>query len=116
MHDLTFEEFEAASERGRIHALVRPTAKSARHDRDLQKCVIELRNGSTFIFDPRMLQGLEAASDDELANLDVGGGTGLHWEDLDADFLVEGLVNGRFGTRRFMHERCGWPMEIPNEL
>ena len=115
-YEFTDEQYVAATERGRIHALVKPTAKSARYDRAARKCIIELRNGSTFIFCPRQLQGMEHATDEQLAQVEIAGGTGLHWDELDGDFTVEGLVNGRFGTRRYMHERFGWPLEIPLEL
>jgi hypothetical protein len=32
-------------------------------------------------------------------------GFGLHWEELDLDFTVAGLLAGRFGTDRYMRER-----------
>lgn len=32
----------------------------------------------------------------------LGAGHGLHWEALDADFTVPGLLMGLFGTRAWM--------------
>jgi hypothetical protein len=34
-------------------------------------------------------------------------GFGLHWETLDVDFSVAGLVNGIFGTAKWMAARAG---------
>ena len=33
--------------------------------------------------------------------------TGLHWENLDADFTVSGILSGRFGTKAWMVKRQG---------
>lgn len=103
MADLTDEEFEAANERGRISFETEPHAKSARFDRATRMIVVELYNGCIFAFPPRQLQGLENATDDELAEVEVlGVGYGLHWGTRDADFTVPGLLAGRFGTAAFM--------------
>ena len=37
----------------------------------------------------------------------LGTGTGLHWEALDADLSVPGLLAGLFGTRAFMARQAG---------
>lgn len=36
-----------------------------------------------------------------------GAGFGLHWETLDVDYTVPGLMNGVFGTARWMAARAG---------
>lgn len=54
---------------------------------------MDLTNGCTFAFPPRLAQGLEAASDDELDAVEIlGAGHGLHWEVLDGDLSVPGLL------------------------
>ena len=40
--------------------------------------------------------------DDQIAALHIGSGYGLHWDDLDADFTIGGLLAGRFGTASYM--------------
>ena len=103
MAELTDEEYEAARERGRVEFETKPHARTARYDRDAGMVVVELYNGCVFSFPPRQLQGLENASDAELASVEVIGiGYGLHWEPLDADFTVHGLMEGRFGTAKYM--------------
>ena len=108
MADPSDEALAEAEERGRIHLQTAPRAKSARYDAVEGRMILELVNGCTFAFPPRLVQGLEDASDAEIAKVEVGPfGIGLHWESHDVDIRVEGLVAGRFGTRRYMVERFG---------
>jgi hypothetical protein len=94
--------------------MVRPTAYglygrrggAARYDRRLDRVVGELTNGCTFAFPPRLAHGLEAATADQLAQVEVLGG-GLHWEALDADLSVPGLLAGLFRTRTCMARHAG---------
>jgi len=108
MADLTDAEVNAAQERGRIACQTEPRAISARYDRKNGRVIVDLTNGCTFAFPPRMAQGLEAATDDELASVEIlGAGYGLHWEALDADLSVPGLLAGLFGTKAYMARRAG---------
>jgi hypothetical protein len=114
MAETSDAEWAAAEERGRVAYATRPRAAAARYDAASQRMIVDLANGSTFIFDPRLAQGLENASDAELAKVELlGVGFGLHWEALDADLNVENLMAGRFGSRRYMAERFGpaWEAE-----
>ena len=108
MADLTDTEIDTALERGRIAHLVEPRATAARYDRKSARIIVELNNGCIFAFPPHLAQGLEAATDDELATVEIlGAGYGLHWEALDADFRVSGLLAGVFGTKSYMARRAG---------
>ncbi|WP_136686123.1 DUF2442 domain-containing protein [Falsirhodobacter xinxiangensis] len=108
MADLTDAAIDAALERGRIARQTEPRAMSARYDRKNGRIIVELTNGCTFAFPSIMAQGLERASDDELAAVEVlGAGYGLHWEALDTDLSVPGLLAGLFGTRAYMARRAG---------
>lgn len=108
MADLTDTEIDTALERGRIAHLVEPRATAVRYDRKSARIIVELNNGCTFAFPPHLAQGLEAATDDELAMVEIlGAGYGLHWEALDADFRVSGLLAGVFGTKAYMARRAG---------
>ncbi len=103
MADLTDDEIDAALERGRMARMAEPRVVEARYDRTAGRMVVDLTNGCTFLFPPRSLQGLESASDDEIAAVEVlGGGSGLHWEVGGADYTIAGLLAGRFGTRAYM--------------
>jgi hypothetical protein len=108
MADLTRQEFEAANERGRVVFETQPHARTVHHDLQSGMTVVELYNGCTFAFPPRQLQGLEAASDEELGQVEIIGlGYGLHWESRDADFSVPGLLAGRFGNEAHMKRERG---------
>jgi hypothetical protein len=107
MVEVTDAQIEAATERGRIARETEPRAASARYDRELGRVIVDLTNGGAFAFPPRMAQGLESATDDQLAEIEIlGAGYGLHWEALDADLSIRGLLAGVFGSPIFMAQRA----------
>jgi hypothetical protein len=70
--------------------------------------VVDLLNGTTFAFPPHLAQGLEAATEDQLVEVEVlGAGYGLRWESLDVDLSVPGLLAGIFGTSKWMAANAG---------
>ncbi|MEA3388173.1 DUF2442 domain-containing protein [Sphingobium sp. CCH11-B1] len=114
MGELTQAQFEDAVRRGAHDLAIKPRARAARYDRDSGRIVIDLVNGATFSFPASLAQGLERASAEQLEAVEVAGaGFGLHWEELDADLTVEGLLAGRFGSARYMADRFGkdWDSE-----
>src|SRR5829696_8279473 len=103
MADLTAAEIAAARERGRHYRATQPHAVSARYDARSERIVVELTSGATFAYPPRLVEGLAHASPAHLAEVELlGAGEALHWETLDVDYSVAGLVNGIFGTARWM--------------
>jgi len=81
---------------------------SMRYDAKSRQIIVELTNGSTFVFPPHMAQGLEEAADEDLATVQIlGAGYDLHWEDLDVDLSVPSLLLGLFGTKAHMAHRAG---------
>lgn len=108
MAELTDAEIDAALERGRPAGFREPRAASAHYDGDLGRVVVELTNGCSFAFPVRLAQGLEAATAEQLAQVEIlGTGYGLHWEALDVDLLVPGLLAGLFGTKAHMARLAG---------
>src|SRR5690606_28035089 len=79
----------------RRHSPRRTTPHAARahfHVRT-RRLVVELTNGSAFSLPGENIPGLESATDDELAQVEVGAaGIWLRWEALDADLSVAGLA------------------------
>lgn len=97
---------ESAQRRGKALVRDEPRAASARYDRKTGRIVVDLTNGCTFAFPARRAQGLEKADDAALAEVEVLGlGAGLHWERLDVDLSVPGLIAGLFGTKAWMDRR-----------
>ncbi len=108
MAEPTDAQIDAALAHGRAARLHQPRAAAARYDRQLGQVVVELTNGCTFAFPPRLAEGLETATGDQLAAVEVlGSGYGLHWEALDADLSIPGLLAGLFGTRAHMVRLAG---------
>jgi len=95
--------FDAAKRRGVKWVATEPRAKAVHYDRKTGRVLVDLENGCTFAFPARIAEGLEHASDADLASLKIlGNGYGLHWENLDVDLSVPGLLAGLFGTKAFM--------------
>jgi hypothetical protein len=97
--------YEHAVTAGSLAAAEEPRALAARYDAATRRIVVDLTNGCSFIFPADRGQGLEGASDAELAQVDVlPGGEALHWEQLDADLGVPQLIAGIFGSKLWMRE------------
>jgi hypothetical protein len=100
---MTDRQFEAAEARGRNVLDNEPRASSARYDRRSGRVVIELLNGCAYAFPARLVQDLQGAGEEELANIETDKiGLNLHWPALDVDLYVPALVAGIFGTRAWM--------------
>src|SRR5271157_4815715 len=65
--------------------------------------ILKLTDGRRRVLPREDLQGLQSGTKEQLAYIEiVGGGTGLHWPDLDADLYVSGLLRGVYGNRKWM--------------
>ncbi|MGV0759679.1 DUF2442 domain-containing protein [Tistrella mobilis] len=108
MAELTDAAIDAALERGRRAHAQEPRAAAVRYDRAAGRVIVDLENGCTFTFPPHLAQGLDGATEDQLAAVEIlGKGYGLHWEELDVDLSLPGLMAGIFGTRTWMARRAG---------
>lgn len=108
MNDITDAQIDGAVERGKLALETEPRAASVRYDRQLDRMVVDLTNGCTFAFPPRLAQGLEQATPDQLADVEIlGKGYGLHWESVDVDLSIPGLMAGIFGTKSYMARHAG---------
>jgi hypothetical protein len=106
MNDDFSKMVAAAERRGKRSLETEPRARVARYDRRTGRVRVDLTNGCSFAFPARAAQGLQDASDTELAQVEILGlGLGLHWENLDVDLSVPGLLAGLFGTRAYMDRR-----------
>jgi hypothetical protein len=82
-----------------------PRAVKAWFNITSQKVFIETRNGVEIGLPYQLLQGLESATNAQLADVEVTpSGYGLHWESLDVDLSVPQLFAGIFGTQVWMAE------------
>lgn len=108
MAGLNDAQIDAALKRGRTARLHEPRAAAARYDRRSGRVVVELANGCNFAFPSQLAQGLEAATEEQLSQVEIlGAGSGLHWEALDADLSIPGLLAGLFGTKAYLAQQAG---------
>ncbi len=109
-HEPTDAEIEEARERAIREALIEPRAASARYDAETGRILVELTNGCLFGFVPTERELLTIATPEQLAAVEVDlGGEGLHWEEIDADVSLPGLIARRLNIAawapKFMGQR-----------
>ena len=85
MAELTDSEINAAIERGHIAQQTEPRADAVRYDKRNSRIIVDLTNGCTFAFPPRVAQGLEAVLSD------LGGGVTGEVLHVDAGYHVVGM-------------------------
>lgn len=97
--------YQEAARRTRAYDAMRPAATRVEYRSAERRVYVELSNGALFAFPVDAVQGLTGASDAALAEVRITpSGHGLRWSSLDADHLLEGLMQGMFGTREWMRE------------
>ena len=78
------------------------------YDARQRRLVVELSNGVTIMVPVHLLEALADAQDSDLAEIEITpAGLGLHWPKLDADVYVPALMQGVFGTKRWMAAQLG---------
>ena len=105
---VTQDEVKVANDRAHeFHARV-PRAVSARFDRHTRRIVVQLSSTLGIFFSPRDAEGLEQATPDQLCSIEISpSGYGLHFPDIDADLYLPSLLEGIFGSERWMASRMG---------
>lgn len=69
----------------------------------LDLLVLKLTDGRRHLIPREDLQGLESATKEQIAHVEIlGGGTGLHWPDLNVDLYVPALLRGISGNSQWM--------------
>ena len=98
-------QFRAANVRGAAAMARGPIARAARYDSRRGLIVIALESGCEFAFPAALTEGLANAPSSKLAKINISpNGLGLHWPLLDADLYVPGLIEGAFGSGRWMQQ------------
>jgi hypothetical protein len=97
--------FARASRAGRQAAKTEPRAARASYHAKDDTLRIELTNGAEIIIPVKLIPALKGASQSEVRAVEVlGRGGGLHWEALDVDLSVPGLVSSVFAGPEWMAE------------
>ncbi len=69
---------------------------------------MSLNNGLELAFPPHIAQGLEKAAPADLADIEISpSGFGVHFPRLDAHLYLPALLQGVFGSKRWMAAQLG---------
>jgi hypothetical protein len=103
MTDRTFDEQnEVAVREAREADRIEPRANSVRYDGSKGLLLVELRSGFAFGFPPERVSGLEAVNAKELAKVRISpSGDGLHWDDLNVNASLTGLMADALNLREW---------------
>ncbi len=97
------QQFEQAQAAAELASLTEPRAITAYYESNDRTVTVRLRSGASFRFPVDIVQGLSGAETQDLTQVEVTPmGDGLHWENLNTDFTIAGLLAGRFGTKKWM--------------
>ena len=89
--------FAKASRAGRQAAKAEPRAASATYRARDEALHVALTNGAKFIIPVKLIPELQKAPVRDIRKVEVlGRGGGLHWETLDVDISVPGLIASVF--------------------
>lgn len=104
MNELEFQlQLEAANRRGLESSVSEVRVLSVRFDRASNNLVLSLRGGLTLWVPARLLQGVEGASPEQIERVEIAADSStLRFDELDADFAVQDVASGAFGTRAWM--------------
>ena len=103
--ELLSRQYDLATLRGEEWSEIEPQAQRVSYESASEKLILELKNGVVFQLPKRLVQGLASAPDEVIQQVQMGPrGASLHWESLDLDFSIAGLLAGIFGTRTWMAE------------
>jgi hypothetical protein len=99
------QQYDLAVEAGKTAQHTEPRAVAAHYDKANNRLIVVLQSGAIFIVPCALIQGLSDAKPEQIAAVKVmPRGAALHWEKLDVQMSVPGLLAGIFGTRKWMAE------------
>ncbi|MFN2350008.1 MAG: DUF2442 domain-containing protein [Thioalkalivibrio sp.] len=104
---MTDQDIEQANDR---MTALRQTghAVMACYDEQRDRVIVSLQTGVEITFPPHLAEGLSGATAEELKEIEITpSGLGLHWPRLDADVYVPSILQGVFGSRRWMAQQLG---------
>jgi hypothetical protein len=97
--------FARASRAGRRAANTEPRAARVAYRAQKHALRIELTNGASITLPVRLIPSVKGARSEDIRAVEVlGQGGGLHWERLDVDLSVPGLVSSIFPGTAWLAE------------
>lgn len=105
--EISEKEFQAAIQRGE-ELRQNGYAVSAEYDARQNRLVVGLSSGVIIMVPVHLMQELADADPAALGDIEIApSGLALHWPSLDADVYVPSLMQGVFGTKRWMAAQLG---------
>jgi len=102
------EEYRAATKAGEERLRNEPHIVKAHYDPKLRRVIVSLSNHAWFAFRPEDAQMLGEGTPAQLKKIEISpSGFGLHFPLLDAHFDITALMQGNFGSRKWMAARLG---------
>jgi hypothetical protein len=102
------DEFDRANAQAAQQLTTPPTVVAARYDPHTDRVIMSMSNRLEVSFPAHEAEGLETATPADLEQIEINPpGFGLHFPTLDADLYVPALLQGVFGSERWMAARLG---------
>lgn len=93
---------EAAIREAREADRIEPRAHTVRYDAQQGLILVELRSGFVFGFPPERVSGIADADAEQLTRIRISpSGDGLHWDDLDVQLSLTGLMSDALSLREW---------------
>lgn len=107
--DAEFErQNEQAIREAREADRIEPRASAVAYDSQKGLILVELRSGFAFGFPPERVPGLESRTARQLSSIRISpSGDGLHWDDLDVDVSLTGLMASALNLREWAPRLMG---------
>ncbi len=104
----TDEEIDTALEQARLMPEW-PRAVSAEYNRQLDLVIVKIDNGQRLVIPREQLQGLENATEAQLADIQIFSGQDIAWPQLDVDHYLPYLLEGKYASEKWKkaHEKQG---------
>ncbi|MGD0348546.1 MAG: DUF2442 domain-containing protein [Terracidiphilus sp.] len=100
---VTDAEIDAALGRAREYEKYARKVVKAMYSKPTDSLRLVLSDGTTYTVPRRLIQGLRDAKERELNRIQIiGNGTGLLWPLLDIAHYVPGLMQGIYGSEKWM--------------
>jgi hypothetical protein len=104
--DVTDADIEAALERARNDPDPDPpSALSAEYDARLDVIIIRIDNGHRLVIPREEMQGLENATPEQIAEIEIYGGRDICWPQLDLDHYLLHLIEGKYSSEKWRKQR-----------
>jgi hypothetical protein len=105
---VSHKEFMAATRRAKRKQATTPMAVAVRYNKQANRIIISLSTKLDVMFNPADVQGLEDATPSQLEEIEITpSGFGLYFPALDEGINVPNLLEGSFGSRKWMAARLG---------